>query len=300
MIPDLSICIVTLNAREYLLECLKSLYKNTSGLEIEVIVVDNASTDGVQDALTAEFPQVILIQNSTNTGYTAPMNQALKRAQGRYLAQLNPDTLVEEAAFNKLVDFMEIHPEAGIMGPKVLNADGTFQKSCRRGESRPLAVIGHILGLARLYPSNRALNEYHLNYLPEDEIHSVAGVAGSCMLIRRAVLEQIGFLDETYFAYQEDADFCFRSRQAGWKVYYLPTAHIIHFGGQGGSRFQPWRSIYEWHRSYWIYYKKNLSRDYPVVLNLLYYTAIIGKLILALMVNVFRKDRFAGPARQQT
>ena len=298
MTPDLSICIVTLNTREYLEACLHSLKAQTHRLRLEVIVVDNGSADGSQEMLGRDFPQVKLIQNQQNRGYTAPMNQALHQGTGRYLAQLNPDTLVHESAFDRLVEYMDAHPEVGICGPKVLNADGTMQKSCRRGESRPLAVIGYISGLYRLFPNHRGLNQYHLNYLPEDETNVVDGVAGSCMVIRREVIDQIGYLDEAYFAYQEDADLCFRARQAGWQVVYMPGAQITHFGGRGGSRFQPWRSIYEWHRSYWVYYRKNLARDYSVFLNVFYYLAIAGKLALALLLNLFRSDRYAGPKRR--
>jgi hypothetical protein len=298
MIPDLSICIVTLNTRVYLQACLRSLYQQTSELNFEVIVVDNASTDGLVEMLSQEFPEVMVIQNSANLGYTAPMNQALRAARGRYLAQLNPDTLVGEAAFNRLVAYMDANQQVGICGPKVINPDGSLQKSCRRGESRPLAVIGYMSGLDRLFPENRALNQYHLTYLPEDETHAVDGVAGSCMVIRRELVDQIGYLDEVYFAYQEDADLCFRARQAGWQVVYHPEAQITHFGGQGGSRYQPWRAIYEWHRSYWVYYQKNLAKDYPAWLNFFYYLLIAGKMGLAFFLNLFRRERFAGPKRQ--
>lgn len=299
MSVDLSVCIVTLNTRSFLQDCLRSLYQNTHRVTLEIVVVDNGSTDGLAEFLAQEYPQVHLIQNPGNSGYTAPMNQALRRGSGRYLAQLNPDTLVGEAAFDGLVAFMDAHPQVGICGPRVENPDGTLQRSCRRGESRPLAVIGYLTGLGRLFPANRALNQYHLNYLDENETHEVAGVAGSCMMIRRAVVEQIGYLDEVYFAYQEDADFCFRARQAGWLVMYMPKARITHFGGQGGSRVQPWRSIYEWHRSYWIYYRKNLAKDYPAIFNFFYYSLIAGKLALSLFMNLVRKERFAGPTRQK-
>jgi GT2 family glycosyltransferase len=113
------------------------------------------------------------------------------------------------------------------------------------------------------------------------------------MLIRREVIDQIGYLDERFFAYQEDADFCFRARQAGWKVYYVPTAQITHFGGRGGSRVQPYRSIIEWHRSYWLYYRKNLAKDYCFLFNWLYYLAMLVKLVLSLSINLFRKEKFA-------
>jgi GT2 family glycosyltransferase len=294
---DLSICIVSFMTRELLRDCLNSINNQPSIYSTEIIIVDNGSSDGTLEMLKTDFPQIQLIQNSKNLGFTYPMNQALRAAQGRYLVQLNPDTLMIEDALRELFIFMQAHPEVGICGPKVLNRDGTLQKQCRRGEPRPLAVIGHFLRLGKIFPKNKSLNEYLLNYLDEDEANPVAGVAGSCMMIRREVIDQIGYLDEQYFAYQEDADYCRRARDAGWQVYYLPTAKIIHFGGQGGSRVQPVRSIIEWHRSYWIYYRKHLAREYFFLFNWFYYGLIGLKLSLALIINFFRKEKFAGPRR---
>ncbi|HSO27562.1 MAG TPA: glycosyltransferase, partial [Anaerolineales bacterium] len=172
--------------------------------------------------------------------------------------------------------------------------DGTLQKPCRRGESRPWAVMSYLLGLWRLFPQSKFFGGYLLNYLPEDATNRVDGVSGSCMLIRRAVIDQIGYLDERFFAYQEDADYCFRARRAGWDVYYHPAAQIIHYGGWGGSRVQPYRSIVAWHRSYLLYYRKNLAKDYPFFFNGLYYLLMVAKLGMALALNVFRRGKFAG------
>ncbi|HWQ83251.1 MAG TPA: glycosyltransferase family 2 protein [Anaerolineales bacterium] len=291
--PTLSICIVSLNSWSYLQDCLQSLAENTR-TDYEVIITDNGSTDGTQSMLAAKFPGVRLIQNQHNEGYTRPMNQALQLAQGRFLAQLNPDTLILPGAMDHLISFLDAYPQAGICGPKVLNRDHTLQKPCRRGEPRPWAVICYFLGLSALFPKIRLFGEYLMSYKDEDETHTVAGVSGSCMLIRRDVVNSIGFLDERFFAYQEDADYCFRARQAGWKIYYHPQAQIIHYGGMGGSRVQPYRSIYEWHRSYFLYYRKNLARDYFFLFNWLYYVAMGVKLILSLGLNFIRRDKFAG------
>jgi hypothetical protein len=289
---SLSVCIVTFLARDLLRDCLQSLYANTQ-LDFEVIVVDNGSRDGVAEMLQQEFPAVRLIENDNNAGFTRPMNQALQAGRGRYLLQLNPDTLILPQALDRLVAFLEDHPEAGICGPKVLNRDGTLQKPCRRGESRPWAVFTYFSGLAARFPHSKTFGEYLLSYMDEDETHPVAGVSGSCMLIRREVVEQIGYLDERFFAYQEDADYCFRARQAGWQIYYAPQAQIIHYGGMGGSRVQPYRSIFEWHKSYFLYYRKNLARDYFFLLNWLYYLAMFLKLLYALSLNFIRKGKFA-------
>jgi len=287
------VCIVTYHVRDLLRDCLQSLYQNTR-LRFEVIVVDNASRDGVVEMLQQEYPEIRLVENQDNGGYTRPMNQALHLGRGRYLLQLNPDTLVRPQALDRLVAFMDQHGEVGICGPKVLNRDLTLQKPCRRGEPRPWAVLTYFLGLSALFPRSPLFSQYLMTYLDEDETHAVDGVAGSCLLARRALIDQIGYLDERYFAYQEDADFCFRARQAGWKVYYLPEAQIIHYGSLGGSRVQPYRSIYEWHRSYYIYYRQHLAKDYFFFLSGFYYLAMGIKLLWALGINFLRTDKFAG------
>lgn len=290
----LSICILTYQACDYLRGCLNSIYENPPDCAFEIIIVDNGSTDGTQRMLKSEFPSVELIENPENMGFTAPMNQALRRGDGDYLLLLNPDTLIKPQTFNTLINYMEGHSQVGICGPKVLNTDGTLQKPCRRGESRPLAVFSYFLGLSALFPKSKLFGEYLMNYMDEDETHEVAGVSGSCMMIRREVITQIGYLDERFFAYQEDADYCFRTRKAGWKIYYVPRAQIIHFGGQGGSRVQPYKSIYHWHRSYWLYYQKNLAADYFILFNWFYYLAMGVKLIVSLLLNLIRRDKRAG------
>lgn len=292
--PRLSICILTLQTRAYIQGCLNSIYNNPPGDDFEIIVVDNGSTDGTVEMIQSQFPSVRLTVNPKNLGFTTPMNQALHQASGEFYLLLNPDTIIHPRLFDTLIEFMDTHPGVGICGPKVLNTDGTLQEPCRRGESTPWAVISYFLRLNRLFPRSRFFGGYLLNYMDEDQIHEVAGVSGSCMLVRKVMTDQIGYLDETYFAYQEDADYCFRARKAGWKVFYVPTAKITHYGGQGGSKVQPYRSILEWHRSYLLYYRKNLSGNYLFLFNWLYYLVILVKLAIALLINSLRKDKAAG------
>jgi GT2 family glycosyltransferase len=317
---DVSICIPTLNASNYLRNCLRSIQdqhlliwasagtngadhpdEDTSAqdhrLSIEVIIVDNASSDDTLQMLAGEYPAVRLITNSSNLGFTHPVNQALQLSQGRYMLLLNPDTVVLPGAINELVGYIETHPEVGICGPKVLNGDGTLQKACKRGVSRPWATFSYFSGLYALFPHSKLFGGYLLNYLDEDKIHEVDGISGSCMLIRRSVVDQIGYLDERFFAYQEDADYCFQAKKAGWKVVYFPSAQIIHYGGQGGSRAQPYKSIIEWHRSYYLYYRKNLASDYFFLFNWFYYLLMAIKLVISLIANTLRSNKYAGPRR---
>ena len=290
----ISICIVNLNAKEYLQECLASLPAAVGTLPYETIVVDNASTDGSVEMLQQDFPQVALIRNDENLGYTRPMNQAMQRAAGEFIMQLNPDAVAEPGAFEKLVEFMQSNPAAGICTPKVLNRDGSLQYQCRRGAARPWDTVAYFSGLARLFPHNPKFSGYLLTYLPENQIAEVEAVSGSCMLIRRAVVDAIGYLDEQFFAYQEDADFCFRARQAGWKIYYLPQAAVTHYGGMGGSRSQPYRGIIEWHRSYHKYYRKHLAREYFFLINWLMYAAVYLKLAVSLTIAALTREKVVG------
>jgi hypothetical protein len=294
---DLSVCIVTYQALHFLKDCLQSVIDNTLDKSYEIIVVDNCSQDGTIEMLQREFPGVRLIENDDNYGFSRPLNQALRAARGRNLLSLNPDTYVHSGALDLLVDYLDDHPDVGIVGPKVLNRDGTLQKQSRRGDSRPWNTISYFTGLSKLFPKSKFFSGYLLSYIDEDETHEADGVSGSCMLIRRQVIDQIGFFDEQFFAYQEDADYCLRARQAGWRVFYYPKAQLTHYGGQGGSRVQPYRSIYEWHKSYWLYYRKHFAKKYFFLFNWLYYLAMIFKLSASFFVNIVRKEKFAGPRR---
>ena len=273
---------------------MNSLFSSSTRYSYEVVITDNGSSDGSQEMLVAEFPRVQVIRNDTNLGYTRPMNQALQAGVGRYLMQLNPDTLLHAGLIDTLVDYMDASPQVGICTPKVLNSDGTLQKQCRRSAARPWDAISYILGLSRLFPRSRFFGRYLMEYLPDDQIAEVEAVSGSCMLICRAVIEQIGYLDEQFFAYQEDAEFCFRARKAGWKIFFVPQAQITHYGGQGGSRVVPYRGIYAWHRSFYLYYRKHLAREYFFLINGLVYLGIGIKLLFTLLINAVRKEKIVG------
>ncbi len=209
---------------------------------------------------------------SRNDGFARPINQALRASQGRYMLVLNPDTIILPGALNELVQYHRIPSRGWYLWPEGLESRWQLTKSLPARCFSPMGCIQLFLWVChQLFPHSKFFGGYLLNYLDENEVHEVDGISGSCMLIRRQVIDQIGYLDERFFAYQEDADYCFQAKKAGWKIVYLPAAQIIHFGGQGGSRVQPYRSIYEWHRSYYLYYRKNLARDYFFLFNWLYY-----------------------------
>lgn len=291
---DLGVCIVTRKSKEVLLDCLVSLYEQTQGLDLDVVVVDNDSQDGTVEEVRLKFPNVKLILNNENLGFSRAVNQGLRILDARYYALLNPDAIVLDRALPRLIQFMEENPQAGVCVPKVLNSDGTLQYQCRRGEARPGEVFSYFIGLARMFPNDTRFTGYLLNHIDNDQVNEVMAVSGSCMMIRRAVIEQIGYFDERYFAYQEDTDYCFHARQSGWKVYYVPMARVIHHGGRGGSGVNPYFGVYQWHRSYYLYYRKNLARDYPFWFHPLYYFVMFVKMTLNLAGVFFSRDKVVG------
>ena len=278
---DVSVCIVNLNAKQHLASCLNLLPESLGSYSYEVIIVDNHSQDGSQEFIQQEYPGFHLLINHRNEGYTQAINSAIRVSRGDYLAVLNPDSKPGPNSISTLIKFLKTNDNIGIVGPKVIASDGSFQRSCRRGVARPAAVFSYFLGLAKRYPNDQRFTGYHLNHLDENEINEVSGVSGSCMVIRRKILKDIGYFDEQFFAYQEDSDYCLRAKERGWKVYYNPHSIVKHMGGMGGANSVPMKAIFEWHRSYYKYYFKHFADDYSLIFNIFYSIAMVGKLIFA-------------------
>ena len=291
---ELGVCILTLKSKEKVLACLASLFETSKGLEMDVVVVDNNSQDGTVDAIRAQFPDVRLIVNDANLGYSKAVNQGIRSLDTHYYVLLNPDTIILDLAFDHLVKYMDEHPQVGICSPKVLNQDGTIQYQSRRGEARPWDVFSYFSGLSKLFPNDPRFSGYLLTHIDNDRINEVEAVSGSCMMVRNDVIAQIGYLDERYFAYQEDTDYCFHARRAGWKVCYVPSAEVIHYGGRGGSGVNPYFGAYHWHRSYFLYYRKNLAQDYPFWFHPLYYLAMLVKFLINLVILLFSREKVVG------
>jgi GT2 family glycosyltransferase len=254
---------VSLNAWEVLQPCLDSLGRGAPGMEYEIIVVDNASSDGTPERLRAGFPHVRLIRNDRNVGFTRANNQAMASSSGDYILWLNTDTILQQNTISGLMEFLETHPQAGIVGPKVFNSDGTFQFQCRRGLPTPLASMFYMLRLDRVLPRHRLDGQYLMTHLPVDQANRVDSVSGCCLLARRKVLDDIGPLDEDIFGFGEDIDWCVRAKKAGWEVWYFPGSEIVHLKGQGGVHSRPYHKVWGIHQAMWIFYKKHLSVRYP-------------------------------------
>ncbi len=233
---DLSVIVVNYNVRRFLNNALSSIRRAMEGLEGEVIVVDNASDDGSVEMIRSDFPDVHLIVNRENVGFSRANNEALRRARGRYLLLLNPDTIVQEDTFHVMMDFFERHPDAGLAGCKILNPDGSLQLACRRSFPTPWVAFTKIFGLSGLFPHSRLFGRYNLTFRDPEQTYTVDAVSGSFMMIRRDVYEKIGGLDESFFMYGEDLDWCYRVSTAGHNVYYVHDTKIVHFKGESTRR----------------------------------------------------------------
>lgn len=268
---DVSICMVSLNCWHVIENCLRSIVETAVGISTEVIVVDNASTDGTPDLLEEQYPWVRVIRNAANVGFSRGTNQAIRASRGRYLLWLNTDTILHPDSLQALIDFLEKNPHAGVIGPRVLNADGTFQPQCRRGLPTPQASLAYMLGLHRRWPDHPIAGQYLLTYLPIDRSNRIDAVSGCCLFARREVWDDVGPIDEDIFGFGEDIDWCVRAGKAGWEVWYHPESVITHLKGQGGVHAHPYQKVKGIHQAMWVFYRKHLKSAYnPVV------TALVG------------------------
>ena len=292
--PDLSICIVNTNQRELTRDCLRSVYENTREVSFEIILVNNACTDGSDEMVRAEFPQVRLIVNVERLGFSENNNIAMRAALGRYFLLLNEDTYVRPGALDTLVKFMDGRPDAGACGGTLLNPDGTVQHT---GKMRPTmsAAIFVSLGLARYFPDNPYTKQYFHQKESYSDYEEVDQMNGACLLVRREVVEQIGDLDERFFMAAQDVDWCLRMRDAGWKIFYIPKAEIVHYRGKGTKGR---KMVWIYHKSLYIFYNKHFAKKHTFIFNWLVYVAIAARLaIYMLRGSVLRKDSISQEKR---
>ena len=232
----LTVIIVSYNVKYFLEQALGSVRKAAQNLSVETIVVDNASGDGSVALVKSKFPEVKLIENKTNAGFAAANNQAIKIARGEYVLLLNPDTLVQEDTFEKTVQFMDAHPEAGGLGVMMVDGKGVFLPESKRGLPTPKVAFFKIFGLSALFPKSKTFGRYHLGYLNENETHEVDVLSGAFMLMRKKALDEVGLLDETFFMYGEDVDLSYRITKGGYKNYYFHETRIIHYKGESTKK----------------------------------------------------------------
>lgn len=258
-VRDLSVLLVTRNNKRYLEPCLDSLYSARLQRDFEVIVVDNGSTDGSQALLRDKFPDVQLIQNRGNAGLSRASNQGINASQGRYVLLLNDDTVVNGPSLEKMVEFLDRHPDAAAVGGRLLNPDGSLQAGYRRFPTLPeefliATRIGELL-----------FNGYPL-HAGNGHARRVDWLGSACLLLRRQALYEVGLLDEEYFIYGDETDLQFRLHRAGWRAYYLPSAHTIHYGGRSMDRWRRRKMVY---RGKMLFYRKNYGRLSTALLRLM-------------------------------
>jgi GT2 family glycosyltransferase len=260
----LSIVIVNWNAGEYIGACLESVFRTDLDTTIEVFVVDNASRDGSPEEIAARFPQVNLVENDRNLGFAAAANQAIELARGRSILLLNPDSRLEPECVDRLIEFATHHPDVGIVGPKVLNTDGTLQYSCRRFPTIRAGFFRNTF-LGRLFPANPHTRDYLMTDWDHENFREVDWVSGAALLIRRETVEEIGLLDEGYFMYCEDTDWCYRAKRQGWRTFYHPYARVVHRKGASSDKAQ-YRCVVRHHRSLYRFFRKFYAQRYFVAL----------------------------------
>lgn len=257
---DLSIIIVSYNVRELLKDCLISIFDtvNEAAVRYEIIVVDNNSKDQTAEMVAARFPRVKLIANSHNHGFAAANNQAIRHARGRYLLLLNPDTIIKPFAIEQVLNFINTTPDAGIVGCKLLNSDGSVQPSCAAFPTL-LSVFSEYFFWYKIFPKSPLWGKPYMTHLDLNKIQEVESIKGAFLMIRRDIIERIGLLDERFFIYSEEVDLCYRVKKAGWKIYYFPEAQIIHLGGQS-TKQQNLKMFIELHKTKCQLIDKHYSR----------------------------------------
>lgn len=233
---ELSVIIVNYNVRYFLEQTLLSVERAVQGIAAEVWVVDNNSADSSVEMVRERFPWVHLIANENNPGFSIANNQAIRQSTGEHVLLLNPDTVVKEDTFRQCLSFMKEHPDCGGLGVRMIDGRGQFLPESKRGLPTPWVAFTKAFGLARVFPKSRRFGHYHLGYLPENETHEVEVLSGAYMWMRRAALEEVGLLDESFFMYGEDIDLSYRIILGGFKNYYFPGTSIIHYKGESTKR----------------------------------------------------------------
>lgn len=283
----LTVVIVNYNVKYFLEQCLHSVRKALTNVSGEVYVVDNNSVDRSVELVREKFPEVIVIANKDNKGFSYANNQAMKLAKGEYVLLLNPDTVVEEDTFEKVVKFMDEHPDAGGLGVKMIDGKGNFLPESKRGLPTPDVAFYKIFGLSALFPKSERFGRYHLGFLDKDKTHEIEVLSGAFMLLRKEALDKVGLLDEAFFMYGEDIDLSYRIIKGGYKNYYYPETRIIHYKGESTKKSSV-NYVFVFYNAMIIFAKKHFSQKnaqlFSIIINFAVYLRA-GVAILMRLVN---------------
>jgi len=282
----LAVIIVNYNVKYFLKQCLESVYNSTNLSDIEVYVVDNDSKDGSVEMVSRSFPEVKLIANKVNIGFSKANNQAIKQTNAEYVVLLNPDTLVQSTSFERVIQFMDTHPDAGGLGVKMIDGNGKFLPESKRGLPTPEVAFYKIFGFSKLFPKSRNYGKYHLGYLDNDSTHQIDVLSGAFMVMRKETLNQVGLLDEDFFMYGEDIDLSYRITQGGYKNYYYPGTTIIHYKGESTKKSSV-NYVYVFYKAMAIFAKKHFEHNKASLFSKLIKIAIFFSASLALIKRFF-------------
>jgi N-acetylglucosaminyl-diphospho-decaprenol L-rhamnosyltransferase len=319
-ISDLDIIILNYNTVDLLRPCLESVFASKCNFRWRVFVVDNGSSDKSAEMVRSEFEpfhdNLTFIASPVNGGYAFGNNLAMRlicplppeaeqpdlspaeqverkllhigsQPQARYILLLNPDSIVPPDAFQVVYDFAEANPDVGVVGPKLVKANGELDLACRRSFPTPEVSLYRMLGLSKLFPKSRRFGRYNLTYMDVDTTTEVDSVVGAFMLLRAEVIRQAGILDEAYFMYGEDLDWAFRIKNLGWKIMYYPATTVLHLKGES-SKKRSYGALVNFYQAMFVFYRKHYARDTFFLLNWLIYLGILGKGSLALLRNALR------------
>ena len=274
----LSIVIVSFNVEELLVKCLESIEKYSKGITKEVIVVDNNSSDNAVLRIRKDFPKVTLIANKKNMGFSKANNQALRIAKGKYLLVLNPDTELKNDTLSKMIKFMDENREVAVSTCRVELADGFLDRDCRRHFPTPWRSFCHFSNLSKIFPKSKIFDQYYIGYMPDNIEQEVDACAGAFMMIRAEALKKVGYFDEDFFFYGEDLDWCFRFKEAGYRIIYTPITKIIHYKGASSgikkssqklskaTKESKQRVLRESTRAMRLFYDKHYKNVYPLAI----------------------------------
>ena len=290
----ISIIIVNYNVKFFLEQCLCSVYNALHNINAEVYVVDNNSVDGSCSMVKEKFPNVKLIENKQNVGFSKANNQAINLSSGEYVLLLNPDTVVEENTFSKILGFMDSHPDAGGLGVKMIDGKGNFLPESKRALPTPKVAFNKVFGLSALFPKSKMFGKYHLGYLDKSKINEVEVLSGAFMLLRKEALKKSGLLDETFFMYGEDIDLSYRILKAGYKNYYFPDTTIIHYKGESTKKSSI-NYVIVFYKAMIIFAKKHFTaknaNTFALLINLAIYfrasLAIFSRMIKSILIPLF-------------
>lgn len=277
---DLSIIIVNYETFEMTKQTIESVLNHSPPFNYDIYVVDNKSEDGSFEKLQKTFfmesenERIKFLQNSENGGFAQANNLALQKINSEYVLLLNSDTVVVGDCLEKSMNYMENNPDTGVLGCKVSLPDGSLDKACRRSFPKFSVSFYRMTGLSKVFPKSKRFGRYNLTYLDENETYEVDCVMGAFMFLRSSTIAEVGPLDEKFFMYGEDIDWCYRIKNAGWKIIYYSDAEIIHYKGSSNTEKQNKRMIHEFYRAMYIFYNKHYRENYPWITTLATYMGI--------------------------